>query len=170
MDAQPKKRFSFYHLLTFGLLFLTWVVFSGQMDAFHLTLGVISCALVTALSADLLFENRSTGIRERLSQGRKMAGYLLWLLYQIVLANFHLLKLVFSKADALQPQIVCYESGLVTDFEKFLLANSITLTPGTITIKIIGDKYYIHAISDVAAAGLDGEMEKRIARIFSNKP
>ena len=58
MDDSAKKRNIFYYLLVFGLLFLTWVVFSEQMDGFHLTLGVISCGFVTWLSADLVFDVR----------------------------------------------------------------------------------------------------------------
>lgn len=103
----------------------------------------------------------------RLSQAGKLVAYLIWLLYQILLANFHMFKLAFSKPEVLQPQIIRYDSNLKSDFEKYLLANSITLTPGTVTIKIIGDAYYVHAISDIAAKGLDGQMEKRIANIFN---
>lgn len=155
-----------YAALVFGLLLATWVVLSGLFDFFHLGLGVISCALVTWLSADLLFEERGFALRSRFVQAVRLATYLVWLLGQIVLANLHLLRLAFSGRERLQPQIVRYRCALGTDFEKFLLANSITLTPGTVTIKIVGGTFYVHAISDVAAAGLNGEMERRIARIF----
>lgn len=143
------------------------MVCSGLLDLFHLSLGVISCGLVTWMSSDLLFANRETSLRRRLRQGRRMAWYLLWLLWQIVLANLHLLRLSFAPRSALQPQIVRYETKLETDFEKFLLANSITLTPGTVTMKILGNTFYIHAISDFAAEGLNGPMEAHIAHIFA---
>ncbi len=155
-----------YRLLVFVILLGVWVAFSGLMDAFHLTLGVISCALVTALSADMLFENRQVSMGNRVGQAGRLVGYLFWLLGQIVVANIHILKLVFGPQKKLHPQVVCYETKLESDFEKFLLANSITLTPGTVTIKIIGNTYYIHAIDDVSAAGLDEDMERRIAHIF----
>lgn len=158
---------SFYTALFFALLFLVWVVFSGFFDAFHLSLGLISCAIVTWISSDLLFEDRTTPFRRRLVQCSRMVSYVFWLLWQIVLANVFLLRLAFGPRERLQPQIVRYECGLKTDFEKFLLANSITLTPGTVTMKILGSTYYVHAINDEAAAGLDGEMERRIARIFA---
>jgi len=145
---------------------VTWMIFSGLFDAFHLTLGVISCGIVTWWSSELLFEDRSISLTSRLGQGIRLAGYFVWLLWQIVLCNLHLFRLAFSPRDALQPHIVRYETSLKSDFEKYLLANSITLTPGTVTIKIMGDTFYIHAISDIAAEGLDGEMERRIARIF----
>jgi len=162
-----KTTLSFYSALFFALLFLVWVVFSGFFDAFHLTLGLISCGIVTWMSSDLLFENRSTSLRRRLVQFGRLVNYIFWLLWQIVIANVFLMRLAFGPRENLQPQIVRYECGLKSDFEKFLLANSITLTPGTVTIKILGSTYYVHAINDEAAAGLDGEMERRIAGIFA---
>ncbi len=156
-----------YPVLIFVTLMGIWVVFSGLLDPFHLILGLISCGLVTWLSSDLLFEDRSVPIRRRLVQAWRFSGYMLWLVWQIVLSNIAVLKLAFAPRSALQPQIVRYETELRSDFEKFLLANSITLTPGTVTIKIIGQTFYIHAIDDGSAAGLNGEMDRRIARIFA---
>lgn len=152
----------------FGLLLLSWVIFSGFFDVFHLSLGLISCAIVTWLSADLLFEDQSASLRRRLVQALRLANYILWLLWQIVLANIYMFRLAFSNRDALQPQIVRYETALKSDFEKFMLANSITLTPGTVTMKILGSTYYVHAINDFCTVGLGEEMERRIARIFSD--
>lgn len=151
------------------MLFVTWLIFSGFFDGFHLSLGVISCGLVTWMSSDLLFENRSIPALERVRQLGRLSVYFFWLLWQIFLANLHLFHLAFSPRSALQPHIVRYESELESDFERFLLANSITLTPGTVTIKIVGNVFYIHAISDIAAQGLDGEMERRIRQIFQSK-
>ena len=142
------------------------MVLSGLIDPFHLTLGVISCGIVTWLSSDMLFENRSHTFSDRCRQAGRMIAYLVWLLGQIVIANLHIIRLAFSSREALQPQIVRFQTSLSSDFEKFLLANSITLTPGTVTIKILGDTFYIHAISDTAAEGLDGTMEAKIAHIF----
>lgn len=169
MDESPQtpKTLGIYHLFIFAVLMVTWVIFSGLMDAFHLSLGVVSCALVTWMSGDLMFENRCVPVATRFRQFFRMTSYFTWLLWQVVLSNFHLLQLALAGPRALSPQIVKFESKLESDFEKFLLANSITLTPGTVTMKIIGQTYYIHAISDVAARGLDGEMEQRIAKIFA---
>jgi multicomponent Na+:H+ antiporter subunit E len=49
---------------------------------------------------------------------------------------------------------------------KFILANSITLTPGTVTVRVEGSRFLVHALTDSAARGLPGAMEKRIANIF----
>ncbi|MAS95684.1 MAG: cation transporter [Verrucomicrobiales bacterium] len=161
-------RTTLYRALIFTLLFTLWVVLSGLLDAFHLTLGVISCGLVTWLSGDFLFSDRSSSLAVRFRQSIRMISYCGWLLWQIVLANIQVFRLAFGPKSDLQPQIVRFQTNLQTDFEKFLLANSITLTPGTVTIKILGDTFYVHAISDTAAAGLDGTMENKISAIFAS--
>ena len=164
--ANPNRKG--YRGVVFGILLITWMVFSGFFDAFHLTLGVISCGLVTWMSSDLLFEDRSIPLAKRARQTVRFFLYLGWPLWQVVLANLHLFRLAFGKVDALEQQIIRYETSLKSDFEKYVLANSITLTPGTVTMKIVGNTFYIHAISDVSAKGLDGEMERRIAAIFAD--
>jgi len=166
MDPRA-ARSPLYSALVFGMLMIVWVVFSGFLDPFHLSLGLISCGIVTWLSSGLLFDDRSISIRRRAIQTLRFASYMLWLTWQIVLSNIAVLKLAFAPRSALQPQIIRYRTPLKTDFEKFLLANSITLTPGTVTIKILDDIFYIHAIDDGAAAGLNGEMDRRIAHIFA---
>ena len=161
-----------YRLFIFTLLMAIWLVFSGLFDPFHITLGVISAGFVTWLSSDLLFANRGVSPGLRLTQGCRLAAYLGWLLWQVVLSNLNILKLALSPSGLKQvkPRIVRFTTDLESDFEKFLLANSITLTPGTITVKILGNDYYVHAISEHAAQGLDGEMERRIAAIFADSP
>ena len=159
-----------YKSTVFILLLITWIVLSGLIDPFHIGLGVISSALVTWLSSDLLFEDRSKSILIRCKQAFRLPSYLLWLLWQIVLANIHVLKISFSPNlnDEIQPQLVKFRTGLKTDFQKYVLAQSITLTPGTVTLDIKGDVFLIHAISDHAAKGLVSSMAQRIHNVFAD--
>ena len=159
-----------YKATVFILLLITWIVLSGLIDPFHIGLGVISSALVTWLSSDLLFEDRSKSILTRCKQALRFPSYLLWLLWQIVLANIHVLKISFSPNlnDKIQPQLVKFRTGLKTDFQKYVLAQSITLTPGTVTLDIKGDVFLIHAISDHAAKGLVSSMAQRIQNVFAD--
>jgi multicomponent Na+:H+ antiporter subunit E len=158
----------FYRILTFSLLFLTWLVLSGLFDPFHITLGLISSALVTWLSSDFLFQNRSINFRTRLRHFFRFSGYFGWLVYEIFLANIYVLRLALRPkglGDA-RPQVVRFKTRLRTDFAKWVFANSITLTPGTVTIKVDGDEFLVHAISERTAKGLEGEMEQRIAAVY----
>ena len=99
----------------------------------------------------------------------RLPWYLSWMLYQILLSNLHILKLALSPGDLpeVHPRLVRIKTGLKTDFAKWFLANSITLTPGTITIDIEGDELLIHSISEFTTTGVeDDAMERKIASIF----
>ena len=153
------------YLYTFLIMFGFWILLSGKFDLFHLTLGVISSALVSFLSADLFMYEQG---KNRLSTGLRFLMYLPWLLYQILLSTLHVTFLALhpKMKDRIDPTIVTFKTILKTDLAKVALANSITLTPGTITIRIEDQVFYVHAISRKAAAGLPGEMEDRLAKVF----
>jgi multicomponent Na+:H+ antiporter subunit E len=154
--------------ITFTILFFFWIHLSGQFDIFHLTLGVISCALVSRISGNLLFRKkrvRSTYLWEIL----RFLKYLPWLLYQIVLANIHVAYLVLHPNMPLliDPHIIKFKVRLKTDIGLTTFGNSITLTPGTITVLIHEGFFYVHAINQkVADDLLTGEMEDRVAQIY----
>ncbi len=93
--------------------------------------------------------------------------YIPWLLKQILLANIHVAALVLRPRMPINPQIVTFKSKLETDISTVTLANSITLTPGTITIDIRDGVFYVHALSQKVADELNaGEMEDRVAHTF----
>ena len=158
-----------YRISIFVLLLATWAVFSGKFDAFHLGMGALSSLIVTWLSQDLLFKDREKDLGERLAEAARFIGYVFWLLWQIVLANVHVFKLAMTKEGEkeMSPRVVKFKTKLKTDFAKFVYANSITLTPGTITIQINGNQYLVHAISEAVEKDLlTGEMERRVAAVF----
>lgn len=164
---------SMYHFLMFLLMMLLWVLMSGKFDMFHLSLGAISSIIVASLSSDLLFQGKSS-LSRRLSEGFRFIGYAIWLVWQITLANLHVIYLALSTKpikETLDPQIFTFRTMLQTEFARFVLANSITLTPGTVTIRVKNDTFYIHAISEKAMGDLAecesfNEMEKRVAAVF----
>lgn len=153
-------------LFTFVLLLIFWFVFSGQFDLFHGSLGVVSCALVAFLSHDLLFARRGgNGVQTFV----RFSLYVPWLVYQVILANLHVAKLVLMPSG-IKPQIVTVKSKLKSDMSKVAFANSITLTPGTITMDIIDGEFHVHALSQAVADDLlSGEMENRVARVFDEE-
>ena len=153
------------HIYTFFIMMGFWILLSGKFDLFHLTLGVLSSALVSFLSADLLMYKEG---KNRLSTGLRFIMYLPWLMYQIVLSTLHVTFLALhpKMKDQIDPTIVTFKTKLTSNIAKVALANSITLTPGTITIRVEDQIFYVHAISRKAAAGLPGEMEERLAKVF----
>ena len=161
------RRPVFSSAITFIGLFCLWVVLSGKLDVFHLTLGVISCLIVTTLSRDLIFPNSNT--KGFLRTGGRFLLYIPWLLYQIFMANLHVLFLVFHPRmmDRIDPRIFRFQSGLKKDLSLVTFANSITLTPGTITVYVsVSGTVTVHALDRKSREGLPGHMEKRIASVF----
>jgi multicomponent Na+:H+ antiporter subunit E len=151
-------------LAVFVILFAFWLLLSGHYDFFHLSLGLICSLLVAFLSHDLLIENISAP--KRLRKTRRFVSYVPWLIYQIVLANLHVAYLILDP-KAIDPRIVRFKTRLKSQFSMVTLGNSITLTPGTITMDIIDGEFYVHALSKkVADDLLSGEMERRVAHVY----
>ena len=161
------KRFGATFFLSFAILFLLWIVFSGRFDVFHITLGIISSAIVAFFSGDLLFTSDEPWGIFRL--WFRMLAYIPWLLYQIFLANLHVMYLVFHPRmmELINPQIIEFDSQLKDDFARTTFANSITLTPGTITVNVtVLGQFSVHCIDDKSGQSLPGDMESKIARVF----
>ncbi len=162
-----RKIFSVSFILSFIILFATWLLLSGKFDLFHLTLGFISCALISIYTGDLLFP--SSKMEGLLGLWFRFIKYLPWLIYQVFIANVHVLYLVFHPRmmELIDPRIVRFESKLKSDLARVTFANSITLTPGTITVNMsIFGNFAVHAIDAPSAESLPGEMEQRIAKVF----
>jgi len=166
--SRRKKRIAPI-VLTFIISMVSWLILSGQFDAFHISLGVISSFIVAYFSGDLMF--REPVKKGFLTQAVRFILYIPWLLYQVFVANLHLMKLVFhpKMMDLIEPKIIKFNSRLTGHMPLFVFGNSITLTPGTITIFVnVYGTYTVHAIDEESADALPGEMENKIARIYAN--
>jgi len=167
--SPTKKNFALApFIVTFLIMALVWVLFSGKFDPFHLALGLGSCLIVAAFSNDLLFPS---GIKPGfIIHWLRFAGYIPWLFYKIFLANLHVLYLVFhpKMIDLIDPKIIEFDSRLKSDISRTTFANSITLTPGTITVNVsVLGKFTVHCIDEISGRSLPGSMEVRIAKVFS---
>jgi len=147
-----------------------WTIFSGLLDLYHLSLGAISSAFVSAISARIIFpEPLNFSI---FATWIHFFFYFPWLIWQIFMSSIHVLKLVLhpKMMEKIDPVIFDFTSRIKNDIGLITFANSITLTPGTITVRLtVFGKYKIHAIDKDSASGLPGDMEKRVAKIFNEK-
>ncbi len=153
--------------VTFCILAIFWILFSGRFDFFHILLGVISCLIVSGISYRLFFPKGL--VPSLFVSWIKFAGYLPWLFKEIFLANLHLLYLTFHPGmmKLINPKIIKFKSGLKSDVSRTTLANSITLTPGTITVYAgVMGKFIVHCIDEQSGESLPGEMEKKISEVF----
>ena len=158
--------------LRFVLLMFTWCAFSGLFDPYHLCLGAIASAWVAAVSTHIALSqpaNHRPVSRHELAIG--LLGYLSWLMVEILKANLQVLKLSFAPSveKEISPEVVEFRTCLPDDFSRFMLAHSITLTPGTVTVRVDGDRFIVHALTKEMAAGVPGGMEKRLLKLFGGE-
>lgn len=148
--------------LFFGLGLL-WMLLSGLFEPLLLGFGLASCAFVVFLTWRLeTLDHESMPTHVLLSA----LWYWPWLGWQIVLANFDVAKRILSPSLKLAPEIVRLTSTQHSDLGKVIYANSITLTPGTVTIDIEGDQFLVHGIARNAIEDLeDGAMDRRVSNM-----
>ena len=151
----------------FFILFTFWLLLSGHFDLLHLTLGVICALLVTGISHQLLIGE--AGLSTGFGQVFRFFRYLPWLLYQIAVANIDVAYRVLHPKMPIDPVIVTFKGNLRTDFGKVLFANSITLTPGTVTIDIEQNEFTVHAITASAVEALP-KMQAEVRRVEASSP
>jgi len=159
----------------FLALFALWLALSGRLQPAELTLGALSAALVVFLTNDLLFppkEAEGEGLLVWAPWERLRPHWLLiyfpWLLLQIVQANLQVAYLALHPRVPVDPVLVQFDTPMRGHPSQVLLAHSITLTPGTITVDAWRGRFVVHAITPQSAASLlAGEMQRRVGRVFS---
>jgi multicomponent Na+:H+ antiporter subunit E len=138
-----------------------------------LALGALSILLVLAMSGELIpsprAETRAAPL-PYIHPGRALA-YLAWLVKEIVVANIDIARLVLNPQLPIDPVIGRFRTRLPGRLPRVVLGNSITLTPGTLTLYIRGNEILVHAITPGSATGptID-EMERRLAGVFDTPP
>jgi len=144
-----------------------WLVFSGKFDALHVGFGLFSIGLVLRLTHGLTTRRRTEGDGIVTVRPLALVLYLGWLAKEIVVANLDIARLVLSPSLPIDPVLVRFTTSLPNTVARVALGNSITLTPGTLTLEITGHDVLVHAITEQAATGpsIDA-MERRLARVF----
>ena len=137
----------------FILFFLVWVIFNGQLTAEIAVFGVvIAGAMYWFLCKFFNYSPRYDLFL--LKKAPLLIKYLFTLIVEILKANLVVFKLVYSAEYELEPALVHFKTNLHSTFAKVLLANSITLTPGTITVSLTGDEYTVHCLDKELAEGI----------------
>lgn len=96
----------------------------------------------------------------------KFLRYQLWLIKEIIVANITVVKHVWLGNDTISPTMTTITASQKTDVGKVIYANSITLTPGTVTVHLDGDQIMVHALLSESIADLhSGEMDRRVKEL-----
>ena len=153
-------------LRSFGLgviLFTFWLSLSGHYTKLLLSFGVGSCALVVYLCRRMDVVDQA---RVPLHLGGRLWRYVPWLLKEIFLANVAVAKIILDPKLPISPRMVVFRGSQKTDLGRVIYANSITLTPGTITTGIDDQEFHIHALAAAELeTGEDNPMNVRCTRV-----
>ena len=147
-----------------------WLHLSGRFDPFHLALGVGSVLLVMWINAPLKQTRLYIGDTFAWDRANYWAllAYLPWLGWEILLGSIQVAYLVLHPRMPVKPCLIYFRVDLPNLAARVTLGNSITLTPGTVTIRIRGNEFVVHALTRESAEGLvHGTMPQRVSRIFN---
>lgn len=136
------------------LLAAFWIILNGRITAEIVVLGLIFAAMVYA------FAHKFMGLtwQKEKSFWKHLwwaVQYLVILLKEIVIANLTVLKIILSPTNKVHPVIVSFDAPLKSHLLQVILADSITLTPGTITVRLYEEKFEVHCLDESMAEGLN---------------
>ena len=150
-----------YSLILIVALVATWLTLSGYFKPMLLSLGVISIALTLWIAKRMQILDSETAPYLTVPQ---TLSYFCWLFKEIVKANMAVVRAVLSPDMVVSPVLTRIPTPQKTDIGKVMFANSITLTPGTVSIDIQDDHILVHALlSDMSDPWDFAEMAERSA-------
>jgi multicomponent Na+:H+ antiporter subunit E len=157
------------HAISLGLvLFATWLLLSGYFEPLLLTFGVASCLVVVWVAHRMDVVDREG---HPIHLGLRMIGYWLWLAVEIVKANIDVAKCIVDPRLHIRPNLFWTKASQHSELGQVIYANSITLTPGTITMRVTGGRILVHALTTEAAAGVEtGDMDRRVSALEGGAP
>jgi len=145
------------------VLFGVWLLWSGHFEPLLLSFGVLSCAVVVAIARKMKIVDREGAPVEL---ALRALAYVPWLLWEIVKANLDVARRILDPRLPISPRIIKVRAGQRHDITRVIYANSITLTPGTVSVDTDGDEITIHALTEEAARAVEtGDMDRRVSRL-----
>lgn len=147
------------------LFLLAWIIFNGNITLEIMIFGVVISAVVFAFMCKFM----DYSLKKEVNVYKKSIWFLAYavlLIREIVKANLAIIPRILTIEEEMDPIILKFRTNLKSDFTRMLLANSITLTPGTITVSLEGDEYTIHCLDTSLAEGLENsDFEKALMKL-----
>lgn len=145
-------------LMLLAALLFAWLVWSGLYKPLLLTLGFLSCLLCVYLANRMGFFRRLAIVRIM----AQLPGYWVWLLKEVVASSWDVARTILHPRMPISPTVVEIDTGTDNQAIQVILANSITLSPGTVTLDLHKGKLKVHCLTRAGAeALLAGEAQRR---------
>lgn len=154
--------------MTFLLILLYsvfWLILSQRFTVEAVFLGLIIGVWIFGFNKGLI-NLKNIHISKAFRKFKYLTQYLFVLIKEIVIANIEVAKIVLNPKSKVNPCITTYETKLTNELWRTILANSITLTPGTLTVEMVGDKLTIHCLKqEYVTDVLDSKFEKILLKV-----
>ncbi|MDH3671814.1 MAG: Na+/H+ antiporter subunit E [Gammaproteobacteria bacterium] len=148
------------------ICFALWLLLSGHYVPLMLVLGLLATLFVVAIAVRMEISNREGQPIHLLPM---VLSYWPWLLWEIVKANFVVARCILTPALPIKPTLIKVKASQKSRLGKVVYANSITLTPGTVSIDIKGNEIEVHALTRTAAQDLKrGHMDRRVTKFVGS--
>ena len=145
------------------ILFALWLVLSWHFTPLFLFFGVVTCSIAVLVAVRMGNVDREAIPVDLVWRA---TTYLPWLVWEIFKSNVRVARIILSPRIRVDPSIVHFRASQRTDLGRFIYANSITLTPGTVTTGIVGDDFEVHAIVQEEIDGSEENiMNRRVAQL-----
>lgn len=144
-----------------AVLFGFWLVMSGYFTPFLVTMGLASAIAVVWLAHRMdVVDHEGHPVHLAL---RALVGYWPWLIREILMSGWTVTRIILDPRLPISPTLVRFRPTQKTDVGLTTHANSITLTPGTISVEVGRDELLVHAVTEAGAEGIrGGDMDRRV--------
>ena len=150
------------------LFFLAWIVFNGNVTTEIVIFGIVISAAVFAFICKFM----DYSLKKEKQFYRKsfvFVKYIAILIKEIVLANLTVSHMILTSKEVMEPVLVKFRTSLKTETARVLLANSITLTPGTITVSLEEDELLVHCLDKSLAEGMEDSIFVKVLEEMERK-
>lgn len=158
-----------FHAVGLGMMmYLLWLALSGHYTALLLSLGAASCAFIVWIAHRMnAIDHESFPIHLSM----RGALYWPWLLWEIVKSNLDVAKIILHPKLPISPTVVRVPASQKTELGRVIFANSITLTPGTMSVHMEDHTIVVHGLTRDGAEGLlnDDEMDRRVCKLEGSR-
>lgn len=140
--------------MSFIVLFSFWIILNSSITLEIVLFGLVICTFIEVF----IYKNFRISSKTEMKFINKLPliiKYLIILVVEVFKANVDIIKLVLSKDPEIKPTLLYFRTDLKSKVARVALANSITLTPGTITVTMNDDELLIHAIHEKNLDGID---------------
>jgi len=161
-NLQSSRAAYITRVVTLGILLVAaWLFWSGFFKPLLLGLGAFSCILVLYLSHRMrLFDSDIFALRFSF----RLFRFWGWLGKEVFLSSLEVARVVLNPKLPISPTVIKFDTVCDHEVDRAILGNSITLTPGTLTLNIEGSELTVHSLTRQGALDLQsGEMERRVS-------